>query len=101
MGTRAQASDHESLARALVALQRYSVDITQIAAQSLGDQDIENTDIQMVLTVHRSGPLTPTEIAQRMAAPRSTVARALNRLDRVGLPCASLTTAIGAVSVSA
>jgi DNA-binding MarR family transcriptional regulator len=82
---RAEDSERESLARALVALQRYSVDITEIAAQSLGNQDIENTDIQVVLSVHRSGPLTPTEIAQSMAAPRSTVARALNRLERVGL----------------
>jgi DNA-binding MarR family transcriptional regulator len=75
----------DALARALVAIQRYSMDITQIAAQSLGSQDIENIDIQLVLTVHRFGPIAPTEIAQRMAAPRSTLARSLNRLDRVGL----------------
>jgi DNA-binding MarR family transcriptional regulator len=75
----------ESLARALVVLHRYSVDLTEIAAQYLGRYVLENRDIEMILTVHRSGPMTPTEMAARMKAPRSTVSRAMARLEGTGL----------------
>ena len=75
----------ESLARALVVLHRYSLDISEIAVQSLGQYDVENRDIEMILTVHRNGPVTPTEMAARMAAPRSTVSRAMTRLQATGL----------------
>jgi DNA-binding MarR family transcriptional regulator len=85
MDRRGQASDRDSLASALVTLHRYSLDITEIALQTLGGYDIENRDIQFVLAVHRAGPLTPTEMVERMAAPRSTVSRALNRLEVAGL----------------
>lgn len=85
MDTQVEASDRRSLARALVTLHRYSLDITAIAVQTLGGHDIENRDIQLVLAVHRAGPMTPTEMVQRMAAPRSTVSRALTRLEMAGL----------------
>jgi DNA-binding MarR family transcriptional regulator len=83
MGT--QDAARESLARALVMLSRYTVDITEIAAQSFGGHDMENRDIQMVLAVHRAGPMTPTQMAESMGAPRSTVSRAMNRLEAAGL----------------
>jgi DNA-binding MarR family transcriptional regulator len=85
MGQPFEDRHRDSLARALVLLQRYSVDISEIAIQSLGSRDIENRDVQLILTVHHGGPLTPTESAARMAAPRSTVSRAMNRLEGAGL----------------
>jgi DNA-binding MarR family transcriptional regulator len=75
----------ESLARALVALCRYTVEMTEIAHQSLGHETTENRDIEMVLTLSRTGPLTPTELAEVTGAPRSSVSRALNRLESAGL----------------
>ena len=75
----------ESLARALVALCRYSVEMTEVAHQSLGHESTENRDIEMVLTLNRTGPLTPTELAEITGAPRSSVSRALNRLEAAGL----------------
>jgi DNA-binding MarR family transcriptional regulator len=75
----------EALARALVVIHRYSVDITRIAAQTLGDESRDNRDIQVMTAVARHGRLTPTELQRSMEAPRSTLARALNRLEAAGL----------------
>jgi DNA-binding MarR family transcriptional regulator len=75
----------EPLASALVALHRYSVVLTEIAHQSLGRESTENRDIEVVLTLHRTGPMTPTELAEATGAPRSSVSRALNRLEAAGL----------------
>lgn len=82
---RADDPERESLLRAIVALSRYSVDITEIANQSLGPDSSENRDLQMLLALHRNGPATPTVLAERTGAPRSTVSRALNRLQADGL----------------
>jgi DNA-binding MarR family transcriptional regulator len=75
----------EPLAGALVALHRYSVELTEIARQSLGHDSTENRDIEVVLTLHRTGPMTPTELAEATGAPRSSVSRALTRLDAAGM----------------
>ena len=79
------ASNSESLVRALVQLHRYSVDLTDISVQMLGDHDLENRDIQTVMLLHRMGPLTPTALGEHTGAPRSTVSRGLNRLESAGL----------------
>lgn len=80
-----QVSRREPLSRALVMLSRYTIDLTEIANQCLGGHQVENRDIQMVIAVHRAGPMTPTEMAEEMSAPRSTVSRAMNRLEGAGL----------------
>lgn len=80
-----EAPGRESLARALVAMCRYSVEMTEVAFQSLGHESTENRDIEMVLTLNRTGPHTPTELAEITGAPRSSVSRALNRLESAGL----------------
>ena len=85
MEQRIEDPQRESLSRALVALCRYSVEMTEIAHQSLGHDTTENRDIEMVLTLNRRGPLTPTELAEITGAPRSSVSRALNRLEAAGL----------------
>lgn len=74
-----------ALVRALVLIHRYSVDLTEIAVQSLGGYDLENREIQVILAVQRDGPLTPTSLAEATGASRSTVARAVTRLDAAGL----------------
>lgn len=75
----------ESLARALVLIHRYSVDLTRIASEALGDGVVENRDGQLFTAVAREGRLSPTQLGQRLAAPRSTVSRAMNRLEAAGL----------------
>jgi DNA-binding MarR family transcriptional regulator len=85
MGQRRADQGRESLAQALVVLHRYSVDLTGIAAESLGRYILENRDIEMILAVQRLGPMTPTEMAVRMRAPRSAVSRAMARLEGTGL----------------
>ena len=81
----AQDPGPEALARALVALFRYSVELTDLAHESLGHETTENRDIEMILTLNRRGSLTPTELAEVTGAPRSSVSRALNRLEAAGL----------------
>ena len=85
MEQRAQDPGSEALARALVALFRYSVELTDLAHESLGHETTENRDIEMILTLNQRGPLTPTELAEVTGAPRSSVSRALNRLEAAGL----------------
>ena len=75
----------DSLVRALVQLHRYTVDISDIADQMLGGHDLENRDIQMVMLLHRMGSMNPTALGVHTGAPRSTVARGLNRLESAGL----------------
>lgn len=73
------------MARALVTVSRYSVDITELAVQSLERDDIENRDIQILLDVYRTGSVTPTGLAATTGAAPSVVSRALRRLEKAGL----------------
>lgn len=77
--------DHEAIARAMVMVSRYSADITEIALQSLGRGDIENRDIQFLLAVHDTGPVTPTGLGASTGTAPSVVSRALRRLEDAGL----------------
>jgi DNA-binding MarR family transcriptional regulator len=77
--------DYEAMARAMVMVSRYSADITELAVQSLGRGDIENRDIQFLLSVHDRGPVTPTGLAATTGADPSVVSRALRRLEEGGL----------------
>lgn len=75
----------ESLTRALVALGRYTVELTEIADQSLGHGLTGNRDVQIALTLSRKGPFTPGDLREITGASRSTVSRALKRLEVAGL----------------
>jgi DNA-binding MarR family transcriptional regulator len=77
--------DHAAVARALVMMLRYSADITEIAVQSLGRGEVENRDVQFLLTVHAMGPVTPTALSVTTGTAPSVVSRALRRLEEVGL----------------
>lgn len=77
--------DHRAMARAMVLVSRYSADITEIAVQLLGRGEIENRDIQILLAVVGSGPVTPTRLAETTGAAPSVVSRALGRLEDAGV----------------
>lgn len=77
--------DRAALARAVVLVSRYSADITEIALQSLGEGNIENRDIQLLLAVHDAAPVTPTGLAVATGAALSVVSRSLRRLEDSGL----------------
>lgn len=74
-----------ALARALVTMLRYSLELTQIAEQELGRGDVENRDVQFLLAVHAMGPATPTDLSVWTGTAPSVVSRALRRLDEAGL----------------
>lgn len=74
----------EPMAHALVLLHRYTVVLTEVAANSLGNDRTGNRDIQFLLTIQLAGPLSPTRLAQLTGASRNTVARSLERLSSAG-----------------
>jgi DNA-binding MarR family transcriptional regulator len=78
-------ADRAAVAHALVTMLRYSADITQIAVQSLGRGEVENRDIQFLLSVHARGPVTPKDLSAATGSAPSVVSRALRRLEEVGL----------------
>lgn len=75
----------ESLAGALVALSRYTVELTETAREALGHDVTDNRSIQIALTLSQKGPLTPTDLREITGAPRSSISRALKRLEAAGL----------------
>lgn len=77
--------EQAALARAMVLLSRYTVDITQIAVELLGRGEVENRDIQLLLVVHDAAPITPTSLAAETGTAPSVVSRVLGRLERAGL----------------
>jgi DNA-binding MarR family transcriptional regulator len=78
-------ADHAAVARALVTMLRYSIELTQIGAQELGRGEVENRDVQFLLSVHARGPVTPTDLSAATGTAPSVVSRALRRLEEVGL----------------
>ena len=78
-------ADRAAVARALVTMLRYSIELTQIGVQELGRGEVENRDVQFLLTVHARGPVTPTDLSATSGSAPSVVSRALRRLEEVGL----------------
>lgn len=77
--------DRDSLAHALVLTHRYTLHLTRLVSAALGLPEPENRDVQTVLVLHDAGPLTPSGLAAAVATPRSTLSRALDRLEALGL----------------
>lgn len=77
--------EQTALARAMVLLSRYTTDITQIAVEMLGPGEVENRDIQLLLAVYDTAPVTPKALAAATGTAPSMVSRALGRLERAGL----------------
>lgn len=85
MSARRTPASPEAMVRALVMLHRFTVDMTEIAAQCLGRDAAENRDIQILIALHLLGPQTPTSLGDYTGASRSTLSRVLNRLESGGL----------------
>lgn len=80
-----QPQSRQHLSHALVLIHRYSIEITEIAAASLGRGDVDNRDIEVLLAVHGATSTTATELRDLTGCSRSTVTRAVARLTAVGL----------------
>lgn len=74
----------EALARTLVLLQAYSLELTDIVRGALGSGEGANRDVQFLLLL-RHGPLTPSDLGERAGCTRSATSRALGRLEAGGL----------------
>lgn len=79
-------SDADAAAlRAMVLLQRYTLRLTRVTEEWLGEGSTDNTDLQVLLAVWRLPEPGPSEIMAAVRIPRSTLARALSRLLERGL----------------
>lgn len=68
-----------------VLLIEQTVELTRIAASTLGDGTVANRAIQVLLAVHSDTGARPSVIATRQGMARSSVARALRSLEERGL----------------
>jgi DNA-binding MarR family transcriptional regulator len=83
---RAVIDEHRALLSAVeVLLIEQTVELTRIAASTLGDGTVANRAIQVLLAVHSDTGARPSEIATRNGMARSSVARALRSLEERGL----------------
>jgi DNA-binding MarR family transcriptional regulator len=83
---RAVIDEHRALLSAVeVLLIEQTVELTRIAASTLGDGTVANRAIQVLLAVHSDAGARPSEIATRNGMARSSVARALRGLEERGL----------------
>lgn len=81
----ATVTDEDRL-EAIVLLQRYSLELDEVAASVLGGGPTSATDLQILLTIARvEGGASPSVLVERLGMPRSTLARSISRLRRAGL----------------
>lgn len=85
MSTSERSSRSEALSQLLVLLIDCSVDLTQVAEDTLGPHGVANRDLGLLLTVHRTPGLTPSLLADRLGLSRSVVSKALRRFQQGGL----------------
>ena len=74
-----------ALSRAKVLSNAYSLDLTRLAAATLGAGGLANRDVQALLEVHLSPGVTPGALAERTGRPSSAVSRSLRHLQAYGL----------------
>lgn len=78
--------EHRALLSAVeVLLIEQTVELTRIAASTLGDGTVANRAIQILLAVHSDAGASPSALATRHGVARSSVARALRSLEQRGL----------------
>ena len=75
----------EDLLAALVLLQRYKLELSQVAGDALGDGPTVGLDCEILVATHLAGGASPSELVDRLGIPRSTLARGLARLRGQGL----------------
>lgn len=71
--------------RALVLLQRVTVELDRDAEVALGPALTANLDIKLLLAIHAAGGISPSELVESLGRPRSTLARGLGRLRDEGV----------------
>lgn len=84
MVTRVSPSEHH-VAEAMVLLQRYSLEMNQVAAQAFGQGATGAIDAEILGVIAAGGDTSPSALVTRLGMPRSTLARGLVRLRRHGL----------------
>lgn len=83
--SRVTVTDEDRL-EALVLLQRYSLELDEVAASILGGDPTSALDLQILLTIARvDGGASPSMLVERLGMPRSTLARSISRLRRAAL----------------
>lgn len=84
-------TDEDRLA-ALVLLQRYKLELDQVAADALGDEPTVSLDCDILVATDAPGGASPSDLVARLGVPRSTLARGISRLRRQGLLTRSVDT---------
>lgn len=69
----------QALSSALALVDRYSLDITRIAGETLGPDGVANRDVRLLLTIQQTPRLTPSALADRLGISRSLVSQSLRR----------------------
>ncbi|HET6966647.1 MAG TPA: helix-turn-helix domain-containing protein [Ornithinibacter sp.] len=83
--SRVTVTDEERL-EAIVLLQRYSLELDEVAASVLGGDPTSALDLQVLRTIARvDGGASPSRLVEQLGMPRSTLARSISRLRRRGL----------------
>jgi hypothetical protein len=80
-----QVRDRGALLRALVLVHRYSVEITRIAATTLGSGRTDNRDVQLLVLIHGEPGVTAGRLRTMTGMARTAVSRSLAHLDAEGL----------------
>jgi len=84
-GTAQAPGGRDALLRALVLMYRYTVDITHIAASTLGHGRTSNTDVHVMLAIHRAPGSTPGQLGSAMGLAGTATSRAIGHLVDEGL----------------
>lgn len=74
-------SSFDHLLPGLLLLDRYTREITELAAVCVGQGSVDNRSIQILVELYERPGLSPSEIARRLSLSRSAVSRSLKLLD--------------------
>ena len=72
--------DREVLLRALLLLERYSVDITHVGLANLGGQSANNRDFELLIAIRLQPDSTPGQLARATGMDLTAVSRSLRHL---------------------
>jgi len=75
----------DRVAEAMVLLQRYSLEMNEVASAAFGQAATAGIDAEILGVIGAGGDTSPSALVARLAMPRSTLARGLVRLRRHGL----------------
>ena len=73
------------LVEAVVLLQRYSLELDEVAVRVFGEGPTGAVDLEILHAIARGERPSPSDLVERLGMPRSTLSRGLSRLRRLGL----------------